>query len=82
MERDASAPHISSRASRTYLRCEARRGPSFMTRVRTIFPWFSSCWPHKLTWFVALFTGNLVAAIWYYVWKRRGVAGRTPKAGE
>jgi hypothetical protein len=37
---------------------------------------------HKLTWFVALFTGNLVAALWYYFWKRRGVAGRTPKAGE
>jgi hypothetical protein len=37
---------------------------------------------HKLTWFVALFTGNVVAAIWYYSWKRRGVAGHAPKAGE
>jgi heme/copper-type cytochrome/quinol oxidase subunit 2 len=35
---------------------------------------------HKLTWFVALFTGNLVGAIWYFLWKRRAGAARAPKA--
>lgn len=24
---------------------------------------------HKLTWFVVLFTGNIVGALWYYFWK-------------
>jgi hypothetical protein len=37
---------------------------------------------HKLMWFVALFAGNLVAALWYYSWKKRGITGRAPKAGE
>lgn len=35
---------------------------------------------HKLTWFVALFTGHLVGAIWYFCWKKRAVADRAPKA--
>ena len=37
---------------------------------------------HKLIWFVALFTGNIVGAIWYFRWKKRTGAGRSPRAGE
>jgi len=28
---------------------------------------------HKLAWFIALFTGNIVGALWYYFWKRETV---------
>ncbi|HUT30855.1 MAG TPA: hypothetical protein VMX13_13770 [Sedimentisphaerales bacterium] len=24
---------------------------------------------HKLIWFVVLFTGNIIGALWYYFWK-------------
>jgi peptidoglycan biosynthesis protein MviN/MurJ (putative lipid II flippase) len=26
---------------------------------------------HKLVWFLVIFTGNIVGAIWFFVWKRR-----------
>jgi hypothetical protein len=25
---------------------------------------------HKLTWFLVIFTGSIIGAIWYYLWKR------------
>ena len=28
---------------------------------------------HKLTWFLALIIGNIVAAVWYYIWKHETV---------
>jgi cytosine/uracil/thiamine/allantoin permease len=37
---------------------------------------------HKLLWFVALFTGTIIAAIWYWHWKKRTVAPRVLKAEE
>lgn len=26
---------------------------------------------HKLVWFLVIFAGNIVGAIWFFVWKRR-----------
>jgi len=28
---------------------------------------------HKLAWFLALIIGNIVAAVWYYLWKYEAV---------
>jgi len=28
---------------------------------------------HKLAWFLALIIGNIVAAVWYYLWKHEAV---------
>ena|GEM_PF-1386892 len=32
---------------------------------------------HKLTWFLVLVAGNIVGAIWYYIWKKQVVAARS-----
>ncbi len=32
---------------------------------------------HKLTWFLVLIAGNIVGAIWYYVWKKAAIAARS-----
>ncbi len=32
---------------------------------------------HKLTWFLVLIAGNIVGAIWYYVWKQAAIAARS-----
>lgn len=29
---------------------------------------------HKLVWFLVLVAGNIVGAIWYFVWKRQAIA--------
>ena len=26
---------------------------------------------HKLTWFLVLIIGNIIGAVWYFVWKRK-----------
>ena len=31
---------------------------------------------HKLTWFLALLIGNIVAAVWYYIWKHEAIKER------
>lgn len=28
---------------------------------------------HKLTWFLVLVVGNIVAAVWYYLWKHEAI---------
>ena len=32
---------------------------------------------HKLTWFLVLVAGNIVGAIWYYVWKKAAIMARS-----
>ena len=32
---------------------------------------------HKLIWFLVLVAGNIVGAIWYFVWKKQVVAARS-----
>lgn len=32
---------------------------------------------HKLTWFLVLVAGNVVGAIWYYVWKKQTIVARS-----
>ena len=32
---------------------------------------------HKLTWFLVLIAGNIVGAVWYYVWKKAAIAARS-----
>ncbi len=32
---------------------------------------------HKLTWFLVLIVGNIVGAVWYYVWKKAAIAARS-----
>ncbi len=29
---------------------------------------------HKLTWFLVLVAGNIVGAVWYFIWKRQVIA--------
>lgn len=31
---------------------------------------------HKLTWFLVLVAGNLVGALWYFLWRRQVVSAR------
>ena len=28
---------------------------------------------HKLAWFIALLIGNIIAAVWYFYWKREAI---------
>ena len=35
---------------------------------------------HKLTWFLVLIAGNIVGAIWYYVWRKAAIAARSVPA--
>jgi len=32
---------------------------------------------HKLIWFLVLVAGNIVGAVWYFIWKRAVVAARS-----
>jgi hypothetical protein len=32
---------------------------------------------HKLTWFLVLVAGNIVGAMWYYIWKKAAIAARS-----
>jgi len=32
---------------------------------------------HKLTWFLVLVAGNIVGAIWYFIWRRQVVLARS-----
>jgi len=32
---------------------------------------------HKLTWFLVLVAGNIVGALWYFVWRRQVVLTRS-----
>ena len=32
---------------------------------------------HKLTWFLVLVAGNIVGAIWHYIWRKQVIAARS-----
>jgi len=32
---------------------------------------------HKLTWFLVLVAGNIVGAVWYYIWKKEVIAAKS-----
>lgn len=34
---------------------------------------------HKLAWFLVLFSGSIVGAVWYYFWARRMIAAKAER---